>query len=309
MSVLANKKMRMIVTGECNLGCFYCHNEGQAKEDSYVSLDDVRRLTDALRRRNVETDEITVSGGEPLLHPDIEAIVASAREVTPQVTLVSNGLLASPQLLRRLADRGLRKFRLGIDSLQPAKPRPSPGYLAVPFDVTASLSSAADAGLRVDLNAVVTKFNRFHLPELLDLAVRHAISIKFFEHVEVRVYGTGGQGGILNALPHVTFDEFHEQVEQHAGGPVRFRPDPEFGRANMTARLGNTEVRYCRFLCDFGLCRLTGTRVDARLFTYNCMSNRGLDRVTLESPDAIVDDLAAASKRPCRAGTRVRGNQ
>jgi len=131
--------------------------------------------------------------------------------------------------------------------------------------------------------------------------VDHTVSVKFFEHVEVYTFGDGGRGGAMASAPHVTYDEFRHRVDESLGAQVTFRPHAEFGDANMAAFIGGTEIRYCRYLCDFGLCWLTGTRVDARRYVYNCMSNRGLDRMPIGSSDAIVDSLATASTRPCRS--------
>jgi molybdenum cofactor biosynthesis enzyme MoaA len=48
MPTLAANKIRLIVTGKCNLDCFYCHNEGQVKEDTFARVPDVIRVVDAL---------------------------------------------------------------------------------------------------------------------------------------------------------------------------------------------------------------------------------------------------------------------
>jgi len=299
--ILANDKMRLIITGQCNFACFYCHNEGQAKESSFICLDGVRAIIQALRSRRIRVDEVTISGGEPLLHPDVDMIVALAAGVASRVTMVSNGLLATAHRLERLASSGLHKFRLGLDSLRATKPRPSPGYLDRPFSVIDLLGAARRAGLRVDLNVVVTKFNRREIGPLARFALQHAVSVKFFEHVEVRAYGGDGRGGAITSVPHVLYDEFQRRVDDSLGVRVTFGSDTVFGHANMTAVVGGTEIRYCRYLCDFGLCWLTGTRVDARRYVYSCMSNRGLDRMPLGSFDAIADSLAIASARPFRA--------
>lgn len=301
MPILANHKMRLIITGQCNLDCFYCHNEGQAKEVSFISLDDVEAVFETFQSRQVRVDEVTISGGEPLLHPDVAAIVALAADVAMRVTMVSNGLLATPRRFEDLADSGLVKFRLGLDSLRPAKPRPSPGYLDQPFAAADLVAAATRAGLQVDLNVVITKFNRNEIGLLASFAVDRSVSVKFFEHVEVQAYGDGAHGGAMASVPHVPYDDFLRCIAESLGTTVVFTPDPEFGDANMTTTVGETEIRYCRYLCDFGLCWLTGTRLDAQRFAYNCMSNRGQDRLVMTSSDAMVTSLMTASGRPCRS--------
>src|SRR5262249_4072805 len=135
MALLANEKMRLIVTAKCNLDCFYCHNEGQAKDDSFLELDMISSVARTLRYFGIRANEVTVSGGAPLLHERLPEIVATAASFSDTVTMVSNGLLGNSERLAPLVSAGLKKLRLGIDSLRPTKPRPSKGYLEQPFDV------------------------------------------------------------------------------------------------------------------------------------------------------------------------------
>jgi GTP 3',8-cyclase len=302
--LLAADKLRLIVTGKCNLDCFYCHNEGQAKEDTFMRLDDLRRIADAVITTDTTISEVTISGGEPFLHPQLETIVAIAAGRCDRVTLVSNGVLAEPDRVRALARAGLRKLRLGVDSLDSTKPRPSPGRLGKPFAVGSVLASARTAGIGVDLNVVLTKFNRKQIAPLVRFAVDHAVSIKFFEHVAVSTFGAGGAGGSMTAVPHVSLDEFIGQARAVLGPDAAFAPVEPFGEANLSHLVGTVEIRYCRYLCTYGLCWLTGTRIDPQRYVYNCMTNRGLDRL---AADAKVEELARvverASARPCEART------
>lgn len=304
MSILANDKMRLIITGKCNLDCFYCHNEGQAKEDSFVKLQDLQAIADALSSKSVTVGEVTISGGEPFLHPRLDDIVAMAATFCHRVTMVSNGLMAQqPARLASLTNKGLKKLRLGVDSLDVTKPRPSPGYLDEPFVVSDVLKMAATLGLQIDMNVVVTRFNRRQVGRLARFAVANGISIKFFEHVEVRRFGADGYGGTMAAIPHVSFREFEAEVQDALGSHVRFDQAIGFGEANMTCVTDGVEIRYCRYLCVYNLCWLTGTRVDAQGYVYNCMSNRGVDRIQhSSSSSSILDTIELASMRPCRAG-------
>ena len=183
MTLLANEKMRLIVTAKCNLDCFYCHNEGQAKDDSFLELDMISSVAHAARHIGARAKEVTVSGGEPLLHDQLADIVAIAASFSDTVTMVSNGLLADRQRLAPLVSSGLSKLRLGVDSLRATKPRPSKGYLEQPFHVVDVLHTANDLGLTVDINVVITKFNRTELGHLAQFAIEQGLSIKFFRPV------------------------------------------------------------------------------------------------------------------------------
>lgn len=299
---LANERMRLIVTSKCNLDCFYCHNEGQAKGSAFMSRDGFSCVLAGLSTSSVS--EVTVSGGEPLLHPDLPFMVGALRSQAARVTLVSNGVLLTPSLLGRLADGGLSKFRLGLDSLRPGKPRPSKGYLSSPFDPEALVDLVLKHRVPVDLNVVLTKFNVREVGPLVRLAVDRGLNIKFFEHVEVGRHGSNGVGGMMSAHPQVPEQEFFSRVDAALDHPVEFAPTVDFGSANLAAHIGDTEIRYCRYLCPFGLCWITGTRVDAEGFVYTCMANRGLDWFDSQDPDSGLLTAAAESalRRPCRSG-------
>jgi molybdenum cofactor biosynthesis enzyme MoaA len=309
MTFLANGKLRLIVTAKCNLDCFYCHNEGQAKDDSFVELDLISSVAGAVRHVGARVNEVTISGGEPLLHELLPEIVAIAASFSDTVTMVSNGLLADSARLAPLASAGLRKLRLGVDSLRSTKPRPSKGYLEQPFDVVAVVDAASSLDLEVDLNVVITKFNKAELGRLARFAVDRSLSIKFFEHVDVDEFGAGGSGGVMHSRPHVEFQEFVGQLREWVSPAVSFTSSDQFGESNMRCFAGPSEIRYCRYLCNYDLCWLTGTRVDASGYVYNCMVNRGIDRIAPGSTvEAIAASLAAASRRSCRSASRGRAS-
>jgi cyclic pyranopterin phosphate synthase len=302
MAILANDKIRLIVTAKCNLDCFYCHNEGQAKDEAFLELDMICAVASALGEAGIRADEATISGGEPLLHDGLADIIAVATSFSDSVTMVSNGLLADGKRLTDLASAGLNKLRLGVDSLRTTKPRPSKGYLEQPFYIVDILRTAKHLGLAIDMNVVVTKFNRRELGDLALFAIRNDLSIKFFEHVDVDEYGRYGSGGVMSSRPQIEFSEFSQSLQESIGSRLSFAQSDQFGESNLSCFVGNSEIRYCRYLCDYNLCWLTGTRVDASGYIYNCMVNRGIDRLALPATtETTLNILTTASQRPCRS--------
>jgi cyclic pyranopterin phosphate synthase len=295
----ANDRLRLILTSKCNLDCFYCHNEGQAKGSAFFPSDLFDIVVDSLENSGVQ--EVTLSGGEPLLHPNTVDMVARLRAAGPRVTVVSNGLLLDRALAQQLSDAGLSKFRLGIDSLRPRKPRPSKGYLTEDANLVDKLDMLLSLGISADLNVVLTKFNQSEIAPLTSLALARELSIKFFEHVEVGQYGGSGHGGLMFARPQVPEDVFRAELSQVLDRPMELLPTDDFGMANLAVSIDKTEIRYCKYLCPFGLCWVTGTRIDAEAFVYTCMSNRGLENL---GPSFTRDDLqtsaADALASPCR---------
>jgi MoaA/NifB/PqqE/SkfB family radical SAM enzyme len=66
---------------------------------------------------------ITFSGGEPLLHPELETIVSMYSDACEERTVITNGILLTEGRLQSLREAGVSKFRIGVDSLiGPSRP-------------------------------------------------------------------------------------------------------------------------------------------------------------------------------------------
>lgn len=305
MEMLSAEKLRLITTGECNLACFYCHNEGQSDKRYYLDELFVGRLCSILAAADATIREVTISGGEPTLHPSLLGFVRHARTLTPNVTMVSNGVLIDEALLTELAASGLCRLRLGLDSLRPDKSRPSPGHTRPRLSPSELIEAAVTAGIEVDLNVVLTRFNAREIADLVRLAALYRTNVKFFEHVDVEQFSSPGGPGAMVSRPHVPLASFRSELAR-LGDVFELPPDPMFGAANLRYQVAGVEVRYCRFLCPYSLCWATGTRIDPSLFVYNCMLNHGMDRLSRSVlPSRVLEVLSQASSRPCNARART----
>jgi MoaA/NifB/PqqE/SkfB family radical SAM enzyme len=102
----------LIVTRRCNLACGYCNEYDRDSEPVAVELLEERLL----RLRALGTFGISLSGGEPTLHPELVRIVRRCRALGFLRTgLISNGMLLTPALIRALGDAGLQELQLSID--------------------------------------------------------------------------------------------------------------------------------------------------------------------------------------------------
>ncbi len=99
----------------CNLACAYCNEFDHASQP--VPLAEMLARIDKLAALGVSV--ITISGGEPLLHPQLEHIIRRIRSHGAIATLISNAYLLSPQRIRALNDAGLDYLQISIDNLEP----------------------------------------------------------------------------------------------------------------------------------------------------------------------------------------------
>jgi MoaA/NifB/PqqE/SkfB family radical SAM enzyme len=99
----------------CNLSCAYCNEYDNSSKP--VPMAEMIHRVDQLAR--LGTSIVTISGGEPLLHPDLEEIIRSIRARRMIATLISNGYLLTPQRIMRLNRAGLDQFEISIDNVLP----------------------------------------------------------------------------------------------------------------------------------------------------------------------------------------------
>jgi MoaA/NifB/PqqE/SkfB family radical SAM enzyme len=99
----------------CNLACAYC-NEFDAVSAPVPVAEMLRRI-DLLA--DLGTTIITISGGEPLLHPDLDEIIRRIRRRGAIATLITNGYLLSVDRIRRLNRAGLDYLQISIDNVNP----------------------------------------------------------------------------------------------------------------------------------------------------------------------------------------------
>jgi MoaA/NifB/PqqE/SkfB family radical SAM enzyme len=99
----------------CNLSCAYC-NEYDTSSAPVPTPDVLRRID---RLAALGTGIVTLSGGEPLLHPDLDDIIARIRSHGAIATLITNGYLLSHDRIRRLNCAGLDHLQISIDNVMP----------------------------------------------------------------------------------------------------------------------------------------------------------------------------------------------
>jgi MoaA/NifB/PqqE/SkfB family radical SAM enzyme len=106
---------QIVATRRCNLACTYC-NEFDAVS-APVPLAEMLRRIDLLA--GLGTTIITISGGEPTLHPDLDEIIRHIRRRGAIATLITNGYLLTPERIIGLNRAGLDYLQISIDNVSP----------------------------------------------------------------------------------------------------------------------------------------------------------------------------------------------
>jgi MoaA/NifB/PqqE/SkfB family radical SAM enzyme len=106
----------LYVTDQCNLDCGYC-----TEYDNSVPHPSLEQLqTWVTKIRNFGTERIALVGGEPLMHPDIVALVRFCKSLGMSTSLTTNGFLLNKQLVSELEAAGLDVMQISIDRVTPS---------------------------------------------------------------------------------------------------------------------------------------------------------------------------------------------
>ena len=161
--------LRISLTDACNLRCVYCMPEHMTFRPRHelLSDDELRRLITLFGALGFR--KIRFTGGEPTLRPGLVELVrhATATPGIAKIGLTTNGVLLD-QLAQPLRDAGLQTVNISIDSLDEARFRQLTRWGNL-RDVRAGLDAARRAGLRIKLNAVVSR-GLTHDEDVIELA-------------------------------------------------------------------------------------------------------------------------------------------
>ena len=107
--------VHMIPIRRCNLSCAYC-NEYDT-DSAPVPIEELLKRVDRLAA--LGTSIVTVSGGEPLLHPELDLLIARIRRHGMIAGLITNGYLLTADRIQRLNRAGLDHLQISIDNVMP----------------------------------------------------------------------------------------------------------------------------------------------------------------------------------------------
>jgi MoaA/NifB/PqqE/SkfB family radical SAM enzyme len=225
----------------CNLSCSYC-NEFD-KTSAAVPTDEMLARIDRLA--DLGTSLVDLSGGEPLLHPDLDLLINRIRQRGMVVGLLTNGYLLSPERIRRLNKAGLDRLQISIDNVTPDDV--SVKSLKV-LDLKLQLL-ATHAHFDVNINTVVG--NGIGQPGDALVIAKRAIELGFGTSVGV-IHDASGQIVPLNAErrhAHAAISQLGRGFYSHAHDHV-FQKNLIVGQANQWhCRAG---ARYL-YICENGL--------------------------------------------------------
>ena len=220
--------LRVSLTDQCNERCLYCRPaayRGWSPQPDHLSTAELIEVISAATRLGFE--HIRLTGGEPLLRPDLIEIARSLRSL-PHLTSLSlstNGTRLAP-IARQLQQAGIDSVNLSLDALQPDLYRKITGGSF--DDFFRGFRAALDAGFtQIKINCVLLRgINQQELRPLVHFAAEHHIPIRFIELMPLTLSPSQGQEHFLSI----------QDAQKILGGSKHLFPMPDYSGGHGPAR-------------------------------------------------------------------------
>jgi MoaA/NifB/PqqE/SkfB family radical SAM enzyme len=259
----------------CNLSCTYCNEYDKVSDP--VSLIEVLRRVELLAAMG--TGIITISGGEPLLHPELDQIIRAIRNHGAIATIITNGYLLTPERIQRLNRAGLEHLQISIDNV-------------LPDDVSKKSLKVLDRKLQwlaefadFDININSVLGGGMAHPEDALTITRRAIELGFDTSVGI-IHDHSGQLERLQPKERAVYDQI---LQERKPAMFAFAYDNLF---HKNLALGQPNVWQCRagsrylYVCEQGL-------------VHYCSQQRGYPAIPLEDYTQADRDREYSTVKPC----------
>jgi MoaA/NifB/PqqE/SkfB family radical SAM enzyme len=245
----------IIPTRRCNLSCTYCNEYDDFSKP--VPVETMKRRVDELAR--LGTSIITFSGGEPLLHPELDDIIARVRTYPIIAGLITNGYLLTADRIKRLNRAGLDHLQISVDNVMPDDV--SKKSLKVLDKKLQLLAEHAD--FHVNINSVVG--GGIHNPHDALVVGRRAVQLGFTSTIGI-IHDGEGQLKPLGENEREVFLKMKDLEKHHYARFNWFQNNIANGKPNdWRCRAG---ARYL-YICEDGL-------------VHYCSQQRGYPGIPLE---------------------------
>ncbi len=204
--------LRISLTDRCNLRCVYCMPEEMHFAPRQELLTSNEILTVVRAARDLGSDKIRLTGGEPTVHPDLLTIVRGIAALGfSKLSMTTNGLRLT-ELARPLKDAGLERVNVSLDTLDAVKFHRITRWGKLET-VLEGIRAAEQVGLTpLKLNAVVVRgYNDDGVADLAALTLEHPWQVRFIEMMPFGQVAQFAQEGV------VTQHEIMERIAAKLG--------------------------------------------------------------------------------------------
>jgi GTP 3',8-cyclase len=271
------RDLRLSVIDACNFRCLYCMPPDQKydffKSDEKLSSDEFIRLSNIFLKLGVQ--RIRLTGGEPLLRPDLNDIISGINQLDglEDLSLTSNGSLLANKA-QNLKDSGIRRITVSLDSLDSESFTKVSGGRGQLKDALAGIDAALEAGLTpLKINCVIEKgMNEDQILPLTRYARDKGLILRFIEFMDV---GNKNEWNMEKVVPSA-------DIQKIIASEFDIKPaDPNF-YGEVAGRYlfadGQGEVGFISSVTQAFCSSCTRARISSDGKLYTCLfSGRGFD--------------------------------
>ena len=206
-----HRDLRVSLTDRCSLRCTYCM---PFNFDKWLPTETLLTATELVKVIEIAVSqgvtEVRLTGGEPLLRPDIVEIVSriNALDTAPELSMTTNGV-ALAKVAAQLADAGLRRINISLDTLDWER------FKRLTFrdrydDVIEGIAAARKAGLApIKINTVLMRgINDDEALPLLKWALAENLNLRFIEQMPLDAGDAWTRSNLITA------DEIFNQLNR-----------------------------------------------------------------------------------------------
>lgn len=221
------------ITNACNLSCKHCYAKAGIKEYKELTLEDIYNIMDEAKRCNVRF--VTLTGGEPFVRTDIWDIISIIKKSGIKVSIATNGILLTEELIFRLKQLDVDRVQISLDGAREATNdcvRGDGTYRKVVKEVVPNL---VNAGIFTAFSYTPTDINVLEIPEVIELAYRLGVNTMSF-----RRYSNTGRAKVnelsmeidqninmLNMLYEIKKSKKYDKMNITTGDPLFVLCNPE----------------------------------------------------------------------------------
>lgn len=218
--------IRISVTDRCNLRCVYCMPEegvDPVSHEDILTYDEILRLAAVFAGLGIR--KVKLTGGEPLVRKNIEALVAGLRTIPgiEEVTLTTNGMLLEEKM-EALAAAGVGGINLSLDTLNPDVFERITRRREFDKVMRGVYAALAYPRIPLKINCVPMGLPGQNVTEVASLAKDYPIHVRFIEMMPI---GLGGnfdfqsEDSLLSLLA-ARYGEYEPYEERLGNGPGHY---------------------------------------------------------------------------------------
>ncbi|MBI4937618.1 MAG: radical SAM protein [Nitrosomonadales bacterium] len=251
------------LTKRCNLACAHCYMDAETLKHGgkdELGTEEVRGLLDEIASRSTET-MVVLTGGEPLMRPDLEELLAHGTTLGLSMVVGTNGVALSDKRVRSLKAAGAMGAGISVDSLDPQKHDAFRGLEGAWEKTLGGIEACKRHGLPFQIHFSVTESNADEVPAMIDFARAAGARV-----LNVFFLICTGRGESMSDISPVTYERVLNQLveaqERSQDMLIRARCAPHYKRIAYQRNPASTLTRAAGYegggcLAGIHYCRIT----------------------------------------------------